>query len=276
MERRNVSTVGPAAEEPASGARPVAAASRPRPPVIGLALGGGGALGAAHVGVLKALRESGLAPPVVAGTSAGALIGAAYAAGLPVAQIEDAVRAADWSTFGRVRPSPRVSLLDSAALLDTLERLGGDPLIEELPRRFAAVATDLRTRREVVLDRGRLGVALRASIAVPGVFSPILLGDRVLVDGGLVANLPVTAARGLGATFVIAVRLRPEWDRFPAVRPAEHPASLEDADDVLTIRPALEGMAQWSRTDVPRIIDAGYVAACEALATRGGGRARVA
>ena len=100
--------------------------------VVGLALGGGGALGAAHVGVLKALREHHVLPKVVAGTSAGSLVGAAFAAGLSIAKIEEAVLDADWSTFGRLRPTARLGLLDSAALLDTIDRLGGEPLIEEL------------------------------------------------------------------------------------------------------------------------------------------------
>lgn len=244
--------------------------------VVGLALGGGGALGAAHVGVLHALREHDIHPAVVAGTSAGSLIGAAYAAGLSLSQIEDAVRTAQWSTFGRLRPSARWGLLDSTALLDTIDRLGGEPLIEELPLRFAAVSTDLRTRKAVALDSGLLGIALRASIAVPGVFPPILVGDRVLVDGGLAANLPIAAAQRLGATFTIAVRLRPEWEKLPVVPSAQQIAALEASPDVLVIRPDLRGFSQWSRTDVPRIIDAGYEAARAALADGKGHVRRVA
>lgn len=231
----------------------------------GLALGGGGALGAAHVGVLKALQEHRIFPSVVVGTSAGSLIGAAYAARMPVSRIEELVRAADWSAFGRLRPSPRLGLLDSAALLDTIDRLGGEPLIEDLPRRFAAVATDLRTRQAVILDHGRLSVALRASIAVPGMFAPVITGERVLVDGGLAANLPIAAAQQLGATFTIGVRLRPEWEHLPAARSAQHIASLEASPNVLMIRPRLNGFSQWSRADVPRIIDAGYSATLTAL-----------
>ncbi len=237
------------------------------PVVIGLALGGGGALGAAHVGVLKALQECGILPSVVAGTSAGSLIGAAYAARMPVSRIEELVRAAGWSAFGRLRPSPRLGLLDSTALLDTIDRLGGEPLIEDLPRRFAAVATDLRTRQAVVLDRGRVGIALRASIAVPGMFAPVITGERVLVDGGLAANLPIDAARQLGATFTIGVRLRPEWEHIPVVRSAQRIAALEKSPEVLMVRPHLNGFSQWSRADVPRIIEAGYTATLASLET---------
>ncbi|MDO8383853.1 MAG: patatin-like phospholipase family protein [Microbacterium sp.] len=244
--------------------------------MLGLALGGGGALGAAHVGVLRALHEAGLAPRVVVGTSAGSLVGAAYAAGLSPSQIDAAVRGAEWSMFGRLRPSPRLGLLDSSALLETIDRLGGEPLIETLPRRFAAIATDLRTRQAVILDRGRLGIALRASIAVPGIFPPIVVGDQILVDGGLAANLPIAAAQQLGATFTIAVRIRPEWDRIPAMRSTRRIAALEASPDVLMIRPKLNGLSQWSRADVPQIIDTGYVAARTALEVWKGQRDRVA
>ncbi|MDJ1372579.1 MULTISPECIES: patatin-like phospholipase family protein [Microbacteriaceae] len=233
--------------------------------VLGLALGGGGALGAAHVGVLKALQERHIRPSVIAGTSAGALVGAAYAAGLPVKRIEQLVREATWSTFGRLSISPRFGLLDSSALLDTIARIGDEPDIENLPRRFAAVATDPAARTGVIIDRGPLGAALRASIAVPGIFPPIPHNGRMLVDGGLAANLPIRAARHLGATHVIGVRLRPEWDRLKIVPDAANVAQLEYEAGVLVIRPDLTGMSQWSRVDVPRLIGAGYDAAHEAL-----------
>lgn len=233
--------------------------------VLGIALGGGGALGAAHVGVLRALQERRMRPSVVSGTSAGALVGAAFAAGLPAPRIERLVREATWSTFGRLTMNPRLGLLDSSALLDTIERIGREPDIEELPRRFAAVATDPAARAEVIIDRGPLGAAVRASIAVPGLFAPIVHSGRLLVDGGLAANLPIRAARHLGATRIIAVRLRPEWDRLKVVPDAARVTSMEHESDVLVIRPVLTGMSQWSRDDIPRLIDAGYEAACRAL-----------
>lgn len=232
---------------------------------IGLALGGGGALGAAHVGVLKAMHERKVRPAAVAGTSAGALVGAAYAAGIPVARIEQIVLEATWSTFGRLSAQPRLGVLDSAALLDTIDRLGGEPMIEDLPLRFAAVATDPRAREEVVITSGPLGVALRASIAVPGLFTPVVRDGRLLVDGGLAANLPIAATRALGATTIIAVRVRPEWDRIKVVPTVVDVVAMESDADVTMIRPKVDGMAQWSRSDLPRIIEAGYSAACRVL-----------
>src|SRR6516165_1801830 len=151
---------------------------------LGLVLGGGAALGAAHAGVLQVLEEAGLNCFTVAGTSAGALIGAAYAAGLPSQVITDAVLAAGWTDFAQLRPGRRLGLLDTAPLADSIERLIDVPLIEELGRRFAALAWDVKTRQPVLLTEGPLTSALRASSAVPGLFPPVRIGDQLLVDGG--------------------------------------------------------------------------------------------
>jgi len=234
-------------------------------PQIGLALGGGGALGAAHVGVLRVLAEKHIRPDIVTGTSAGALVGAAYAAGIPIRTIEKIVRDASWSTFGRLTAKPRLGLLDTSALAATIDDLGGDPLIEDLPRRFGAVATDLRTRKAMLLTAGPLSEALRASIAVPGLFPPVRTGGHILVDGGIAANLPIEAARTMGADLVIAVRLRPEWERLPIVRSAAGIARMEREPSTILIQPDLRGMSQWSRDDVPRLIAAGREAAAETL-----------
>lgn len=232
---------------------------------LGLALGGGGALGAAHLGVLQELAARHIRPDIVAGTSAGALVGAAYAAGIPLQTLESRLLVADWGAFGRLTLKPRLGLLDPSSLIDTITSFGGQPRIEDLPRRFAAVATDLRTRREVAITDGPLEEALRASIAVPGLFPPVRRGDQLLVDGGLAANLPIAAARQLGASTVIAVRLRPEWERLSIAPSAARIAELEAEPSTIMIRPDLRGMSQWSRTDVSRLISAGRVATAKAL-----------
>ncbi|MDQ7994159.1 MAG: patatin-like phospholipase family protein, partial [Propionicimonas sp.] len=144
-----------------------------RTPGLGIALGGGAALGAAHLGVLQAMEARGLRPEFVAGTSAGALVGAGYAAGLGLDTIESLVLEARWADFGRLSPALRLGLFDSRVLEATLARTGVDRAIETLPLRFGAVTTDLWTRRQVVLAHGPLGEALRASIAVPGLFPPV-------------------------------------------------------------------------------------------------------
>ena len=233
---------------------------------LGLALSGGGAYGAAHVGVLQELRERGIRPGLVAGTSSGALVAAAYAADVPHDAIERAALAFRWSSIARMSLSPRLGLLDSGALTDAIHRtLGDDPLIEELPRRFAAVATDVRSRQAVVIDHGPLNIALRASIAVPGLLPPVRRGRQVLMDGGMVDNVPVGAARQLGASTVIVVRLHAKWENVRMMRVASSAAELEQDPSIILIQPEMEGLAQWSMGDVPHLIDEGRRAARQAL-----------
>lgn len=176
---------------------------------IGLALGGGGAKGFAHIGVLKALEEAGIRADVIAGTSVGALVGAIHASGnLP--QLEE--RACQISlTDIPMLLSPAWSLkglFSGKNALELLSELVGVPNIEDLPVPFAAVSSDLNGARPVVLDRGDLRQAIRASISLPAVFTPVRLQDTLLVDGGVLEPVPVQCARErLGATFVIAVDL---------------------------------------------------------------------
>src|SRR5690554_1503029 len=125
-------------------------------PRLGLALGGGGALGAAHVGVLQVLRERGIAPTVVTGTSAGAVLGAAYAVGLDLYELERQVAHASWGTFGTFTAKPGLGLLTADALRETVRAVAGDTAIEDLPVTFAAVATDAETRSPTVLRTGPL------------------------------------------------------------------------------------------------------------------------
>ena len=232
----------------------------------GLALSGGGAYGAAHVGVLQELDARGIRPGIVTGTSSGALVAAAYAAEVPQDELERAAAAFRWGSIARMRGRPRWGLLDAGALTEAVRRLyGSDPLIEDLPRRFAAVATDVRTRRPVVIDRGPLSVALRATIAVPGLLPPVRRGRQLLMDGGMVDNVPVSAARHLGATSVIVVRLHAKWENVRMMRVAASAAALEADPSVTLIQPDMTGLAQWSMADVPRLIAEGRRAAREAL-----------
>ena len=233
---------------------------------LGLTLGGGGAFGAAHVGVLQELTERGIRPGIATGTSSGALVAAAYAAGVPMEAIARAALAFRWSSIARMSLTPRLGLLDSGALTDAIHRvLGEDPLIEELPRRFAAVATDLKTREAVVIDEGPLNVALRATIAVPGLLPPVRRDGRVLMDGGMVDNVPVAATRQLGASTIIVVRLHAKWENVRMMRVVSSTSELEDDPSVILIQPEMEGLAQWSMGDVPHLIEEGRRAARVAL-----------
>ncbi|HMO29802.1 patatin-like phospholipase family protein [Enterovirga sp.] len=178
---------------------------------IGLALGGGAARGWAHIGVLRALSEAGVKFEVIAGCSIGAVVGGCYAAGKLDALEE----------FARSLTKRRImGLLDfhlaGSGLIggDRLRRLLegdlGTTRIEDLPLRFATVATELSTGHELWLTRGPLIQALRASYALPGVFDPVRIGGRWLMDGALVNPVPVTVARALGADLVICVNLNAE------------------------------------------------------------------
>jgi NTE family protein len=173
---------------------------------LGLALGGGGARGMAHIGVLKALEEEGLAADFVAGTSVGSLIGALYCCGFSWRQLNELARSTDWSDLVAITV-PKMGLIKTGKLERLIDRLAGGRSIEDLPVPFRAVATDITRGQEVVLERGLVSRAVQASSAIPGIFEPVRWEGLLLVDGGLLANVPVHVARDMGAQVVIAVDL---------------------------------------------------------------------
>ncbi|MDG4649187.1 patatin-like phospholipase family protein [Roseibacterium sp. SDUM158017] len=175
-------------------------------PKVGLALGSGGARGLCHLGVLSVLEEMGIEAAIIAGCSAGALVGAAEAGGKRH-DLETWARALTQGSFLQLvdlRPS-RGGLFAGREISNVLGRWGLDCDIEELDRRFVAVATDLETGREVWLREGPLLPAVRASVSMPGLFTPQLLDGKWLVDGGLTNPVPISVARALGADVIIAV-----------------------------------------------------------------------
>lgn len=179
----------------------------PRHPRIGLALGSGSSRGWAHIGVIRALEEAGMRPDLVCGTSIGALVGAAYAAG-ELEPLEQWVRKLQMGEiFGLADLSLGGGLLKGDRLMQFFRSHFVDRPIEELAMPFAAVATSLRTGAEVWLRSGSTLDAVRASIALPGIFTPVPGEDAFLVDGGLVNPVPVSLARAMGADIVIAVDL---------------------------------------------------------------------
>ncbi len=243
--------------------------------VLGLALGSGAARGAAHAGVLSVLQEAGIRPDIIAGTSAGALIGGAFAAGLPAEEIEAIVTAARWSNFARIDGGKRKALLQTSPQRESIEEHLGPLLIEELPYRFVAVAYDLRSRQRVLITRGSLSRAMQASMAVPGLFPPVEMGRMLLVDGSIAESVPVAATHSLGADRVIAVSVgASDNPNSPLARTLDMAAPLlgtqarsvgaENSD--LLIKPDTKSFALWSHRDVPKIIEAGRVAALQALA----------
>jgi len=179
-----------------------------RRPVIGLALGGGAARGLAHIGIVRTLIAHGIVPNVVVGTSIGAVVGGAYATGQLDTLEEWARKLQPRNLLGYLDIRLNGSgLIGGDKLAAQLEAAIGPILIEDLPMKFATVATEVRTGHEIWLTHGRMVDAMRASYALPGIFSPVLVGDRWLVDGALVNPVPVSAARAFGAEIVIAANL---------------------------------------------------------------------
>lgn len=200
---------------------------------VGIALGSGGARGFAHVGVLRGLLAAGIEPRVVAGTSAGAAVGAVYAAGR-LDDFEEWARGLDRrQIMGLLDVSLRGGALRGRRLMEQIARfLPEGPMETSLGGRFAAVATDLESGREVWLREGPLFEAIHASAAVPGVVSPVRVGKRWLIDGGIVDPVPVSLCRALGADTVIAVDLNAALltRRFRGEQPLPEPPP-EDEDD---------------------------------------------
>ena len=181
-------------------------------PKIGLALGGGGAKGWSHIGVINALEHLGIRPTIIAGTSMGALVGAAYASDR-LAKLEKWARPMTWKdVIGYLDISiSGGGFIHGEKLLDEMQKQAFDNVpIETLPKTFGAVATQLRTGQEVWLRDGPLMESVRASIALPGIFTPVKQGGNWLIDGGLVNPVPVSLCRALGADIVIAVSLYTE------------------------------------------------------------------
>ena len=179
-----------------------------RKPVIGLALGGGAARGFAHIGILKSLLANNIVPSVVVGTSMGAVVGGCYAAGHleTLEQWALSLQPRNILSYLDIRLNGS-GLIGGNKLATQLESTLGQILVEDLPLKFASVATEVRTGHEIWLTHGPLVDAMRASYALPGIFAPVLINDRWLVDGALVNPVPVSAARALGAEIVIAANL---------------------------------------------------------------------
>ncbi|MBB5209608.1 patatin-like phospholipase family protein [Chiayiivirga flava] len=228
---------------------------------IAVVLGAGGARGLAHIGVLEVLRERGYNIVAIAGSSMGALIGGVFAAG----QLDTY---AQWARgldktgvfrlldFGLGIPG----LIRGDKLIGALRGLIGDLKMEELPIRYTAVATDLDAQREVWLDRGPLFDAIRASIAIPGIFTPQRWAGRNLMDGGLLAPIPIAATRFAMADRVVAVDVNarcPEGLVTPGDpepdRDAEHAEPLVVPEDAASLRARISGFFEgWgSRTPTP-------------------------
>jgi len=187
-----------------------------RKPRIGLALGSGSARGWAHIGAIRALEERGVKPDLICGTSIGALVGAVYASG-QLDQLEEWVTGLAWTQVVRLMDLTwRGGLIRGQRLFNLFRSTFQDREIAELEVPFGAIATELSSGREIWLRHGKLLDVVRASIAAPGLFTPVVFEGAVLVDGGLVNPVPVSMCRAFGAEIVIAVDL--SWGKLGPYR----------------------------------------------------------
>ncbi len=182
---------------------------------IGLALCGGVVYGLSQIGVLKALEKAGIQIDCLAGTSSGSIIAAAYASGLPVSRIEEIATHTTWKELFSIRPPFRQGLVSSGPIEEYIRKYFKVATFEELKKPLAVVATDICSGEEVIFTRGALDKAVRASCSIPGIYSPVEMEGRQLVDGGMAENVPVHALRSLGADVVIAVNVFGHHQVFP-------------------------------------------------------------
>lgn len=228
---------------------PAARPSRSVEPALGLAFGGGGMKGWAHVGVLSVLERHELRPGVVAGCSAGALIGAYYAFGYSLDDMRRFMREQRTSSLFSLRFDGQ-GLLSNDAFRDYLARHLEDCTFDDLEIPFYVVCTDLETGKEVVLNKGSLVDAILASSAIPGVFAPVEVGGRLLVDGGLCNNVPVSALVNHGTRYTVAVRLHQDWSglQAPPLRKRRNPDG-SDAERRVSMSMWAERLARTIRRD---------------------------
>lgn len=248
-----------------------------RPPRLGLALGGGAARGFAHVGVIQVLEQNGIRPDLVVGTSAGSLVAALYASGLNGAALEQTALSMEEATLTDwTLPFNGRGMLRGEALARYVRQAVGGRLIEQMALPLGILATNLGNGEGTLFRRGDAALAVRASSAVPGVFTPVAIGAQEYVDGGLVAPVPVSQARAMGAEVVLAVDISSD----PAGNAANgllqqllqttaimgqsiNRHELKGADVV--VRPALSGVGSADFSARQRSIAAGRAAMLAAL-----------
>ncbi len=224
------------------------------PPIrVGIALGGGAAKGFAHIGVIKMLEANGFAPSVVAGTSAGSVVGALYASGMNAFELQEKAVALDEAKIRDLQISSGGLVLGQKLEDYVNQQVKRQPL-EKLAKPFVAVATRLEDGKRTMFSRGNTGQAVRASSSVPGVFHPVTIGKYHFVDGGVVSPVPVDAARELGADLVVAV------DISSKARGQTPAGMLGTLGQSIAIMGQKLGQAELARADVivrPQVLDIG-------------------
>jgi NTE family protein len=243
---------------------------------VGLALSGGAARGIAHIGVLKYLEERGVEPCCIAGTSAGSIVGALYCSGRSVDQLIEIAAKMSWKDLVKIS-LPHMGLIRSSLLLKMLKEYLGDITFEELKLPLIVNAVDLLKGEKAIFTEGPVAEAVAASCAIPGIFSPVRLKNRLLVDGGVIDNMPSNLLVERGIEFVIAVDVtaqRPlikEPDNIFEVLIQSYDILIRQRDlpakkhaDIL-IEPELGDYNFWETRKSKQLIKQGYKAAAEAL-----------
>lgn len=247
---------------------------------IGLALGSGGSRGVAHIGVIKALEEEGIRPDYIVGCSMGAVVGAAYANGLSVDEMFEivsklkAIQLIDLSAI----PLTRLALLRGNKMLNLLVNSIGETTFDQLKIPFRCIASDLYSGRLVTLSEGSVTQAVKASSSIPGVFPPVKLDGKLLVDGGVLCRVPTEQVKEMGADVVIAVDVLDNakesvtevknmialviriFDMMDHNR-NEMQKTISGCKDEAWIVPEIKGMVQYAMKDFDRAYEEGYAAA---------------
>ncbi|HBK67998.1 MAG TPA: esterase [Firmicutes bacterium] len=244
-------------------------------PRIAWALGGGGARGFAHLGVLKVLKEENIPVDALSGTSMGAVMAVLFAAGTDLKYLSALATSISWEKFVDLR-FPRYGLVEGKRIIPLIRLLTKGKKLEELEIPVRVIATDLLTGEEIVFDQGEIETAVRASISIPGIFTPLPYENRILVDGGVVAGVPVAAAAEMGMDLVIAINVAGELDSeaprsvfdilyrtFEIMSKRLDGIQTEKADLVLSPEVGKVGTVQFYRAE--ECIEKGEIAAREAL-----------
>ncbi len=243
---------------------------------IGLALSGGAARGIAHIGVLQYLEERNIKPCCIAGTSAGSIVGAYYCSGRSTSEIKSIVSKMSWKDLFKLTV-PRKGLIKISRFLAMLEEQLGDTTFDQLKIPLIVNAVDLVSGEEVLFTEGPVARAVAASCAIPGIFTPIRLNDRLLVDGGLLDNVPAAHLKDRNVDFIIAVNVvaqkpllrEPESifevmiQSYDIIRRYRDIPACSHADAL--IEPELGSYSFWDSSKADELIERGYEAAKEVL-----------
>ena len=234
---------------------------------IGLALGGGAVLGAVHIGVLKALEESSITTECISGTSIGALIASLYACGLDSDSIEKLLSKQGWFDISKISLS-KMGILSNEKLGKFIDKHVGSKSFDETQIPLAIVASDLIKGEKVILKEGKIANAVMASTCIPGIFTPITINDRVLVDGGITENLPITPLKDFDCETIVGIDLTNVKNIEPnnifdvlmnAFNIAQHnTAKLQQVDADIVITPDLSQFNYVDTKQIPDLIALGY------------------